>query len=672
MHAFRFRHADGSWRYLEASANGMVDDPAVNGVVVTLRDVTERVLAEEMLTDQATILEMISTGAPRAEVLDAICCAVEAQGRDIACAVFLVDEARGRLRLAASPSLPAGFQQALADGVPLQEGHGASATAARAVPVVVDDIATDPVARGSRDDALRYGMTSASAMPIVASGGTSVLGTLTAYSGGGPSQLSSTGSVLARAVRLVTVAEERRAFEEQLAHQAQHDPLTGLPNRVLFMEFLALALSRARRHRSSLAVLFLDLDRFKVVNDSLGHDAGDDLLVVLASRLREVLRPGDTIARFGGDEFTVLCEDLPPTSPEEHAAELADRLLHTVREPFPLEPETYLGASIGIALSQAGAARPDELLRDADAAMYRAKERGRGHWVVFDEAMRASARKRLETETDLHRALEREELCLHFQPIVSLESARCIGAEALIRWNHPERGLLPPSEFVPLAEESGMILPIGQWVIDHACSWLAAFQRSTPASEPFWLAVNLSARQLARPDFVEGLARSLAASRVDPSGMCLEFTESILMGEDNDVLDTIHGIVDLGVSLCVDDFGTGYSSLGYLKRLPVDTVKVDRGFVDGLGDDPDDTAIVAAVAGLGHALGLRVIGEGVETTRQLSALVRLGCDQAQGYLFARPLSADALTARLSRRPPWRPPGAELIEQARGAPSRLRP
>jgi diguanylate cyclase (GGDEF)-like protein len=437
------------------------------------------------------------------------------------------------------------------------------------------------------------------------------------------------------ASQLGTVIERKRA-QERLAHQALHDPLTELPNRALFLDRLALALARLRRRRSSMAVLFADVDRFKVVNDSLGHDAGDRLLVTLARRLREVLRPGDTLARFGGDEFAVLCEDVP----EGDVDGIAERMMDALAEPFTTGGrEVFVSMSVGIAVSRDPDQRPEALLRDADAAMYLAKDRGRARYEVFDEAMRDQSSERLLLENALRRAPERGELRALYQPIVRLADGSMVAAEALVRWNHPERGLLEASQFVPLAEETGIIVPVGGWMLTEACREAASWSGNGDAPS---VSVNLSARQLNRADLVDAVAKALAESGLNPDRLWLEITESVLMEDADATVVTLERLRALGVHLSVDDFGTGYSSLAYLRRFPVDALKVDRSFVAGLGQDPEDSAIVEAVVSMAHSLRLSVVAEGVETREQLNRLRDLGCELAQGFLFAAPVPPSAL------------------------------
>ena len=444
-------------------------------------------------------------------------------------------------------------------------------------------------------------------------------------------------------IHLVSQVEDitqRKQSDLMLTHMALHDSLTGLPNRTLALDRLALALARTERHPSSVAVLFLDLDRFKVINDSLGHNFGDQLLVGVAARLRDAVRPSDTVARIGGDEFVVVCEDIVGV---EDAARIAERIAEALSRPFDLtDDEVLLATSVGIALSSGPGDTPETLLRDADAAMYRAKEGGRNRYEVFDSSMRVEAVERLDLEQALRRALGRSEFRLFYQPVLDVETGTIVGVEALLRWQHPERGLLRPAEFISLAEETGLILPIGRWALQEACRQAKRWREADPDRPPLTVAVNLSARQLAQPDVADMVAEALESTGTDPSQVWLEITESVLTGDTEATIGALRALKALGVRLSVDDFGTGYSSLLYLKRFPVDTLKVDRSFVAGLGTHPEDTAIVAGVVGLAQTLGLTAIAEGVETEEQRAALLALGCDLAQGYLFGHPESPEDL------------------------------
>jgi diguanylate cyclase (GGDEF)-like protein/PAS domain S-box-containing protein len=446
----------------------------------------------------------------------------------------------------------------------------------------------------------------------------------------------------------------RRRAEERLAHQALHDDLTGLPNRGLLLDRLGHALQRSKRQRSRLAVLFMDLDNFKVINDSLGHHVGDELLVELAARLERAVRTsdtvgrlgGETVARFGGDEFVVLCEDI---ASERDAIRIAERIGRELGRPVSLGGrELAVTASIGLALGTGGDASPEHLVRDADAAMYRAKEQGPGRWEMFDQAMRSRALKRLAIETELRGAIEREELRLFYQPIVAVADGEIEGVEALIRWQHPERGLLSPAEFIPIAEETSLILELGRWVLGLACRQAARWHADHGDWPPIRVSVNLSTRQLADRQLVEHVSEVLRRTGVEPACLSLEITESVLMQEVDFSVEMLHALRALGVGLHLDDFGTGYSSLSYLKRFPLDVLKLDRSFVSGLGIDTEAPIIAAAIIEMARALGLTVIAEGVETKAQLASLRSLGCHSAQGYYFARPLPADAVTAFLRR------------------------
>jgi diguanylate cyclase (GGDEF)-like protein len=444
------------------------------------------------------------------------------------------------------------------------------------------------------------------------------------------------GPALQRAVRL---AIERKRVEALLAHQALHDDLTALPNRALFVDRLSQAISRLGRHGHSLAVLFLDLDRFKAVNDGLGHAAGDELLRTVGERLAGVLRAGDTAARLGGDEFAILCEEV---AGERHAIGVAERIAEALHDPFTLGgDEVTIGTSVGIALATTGRERAEALVRDADAAMYRAKERGGGVFEVFDEGMRARAAHRRQTEDSLRRALDRGELAVRFLPQVDLRTGEVCGAEALVRWDDPERGLVGPMDFIATAEETGLILPIGAWVLEEAC-------RHSLRWPGFITAVNLSPRQSAHPDLIDVVAGALERTGAKPESILLEIVESSVLENLEGSAGVLRRLEALGVRLSLDDFGAGPSSLRALQRLPVDEVKVDGSLVATIGVDPQTDALIAAIVSLAHALGLRTVAEGVESEFQAERLRRLGCDLAQGFHFHRPLAAAELEALMVR------------------------
>jgi diguanylate cyclase (GGDEF)-like protein/PAS domain S-box-containing protein len=446
-------------------------------------------------------------------------------------------------------------------------------------------------------------------------------------------------------------AIERQAIDDGIRERALHDPLTGLPNRALFVDRLEHALSRLGRQRSLCAILFLDLDHFKLVNDSLGHHVGDELLAAAAPRLKQALRSSDTVARFGGDEFGILLEDI---ASERDAIESAERIAAIFARPFVLSgSEHFVTTSVGIALARGGELA-DELIRDADSAMYRAKERGRARYEVFDEAMRGRAIARLRVENDLRRALERGELRLEYQPVVSLRNFSIVGVEALLRWRHPKRGEIPPSEFIPIAEENGLIEPIGRWVLEQACRQGAEWYRARPDDAPITISVNLSAVQVARrslPDLVGSVLRSTG---LDPACLSLEITETVMVRDAEGLGEMLQALKALGVRLVLDDFGTGYSSLSYLTRLPLDVLKVDRSFVDGLGSEPRDTAITETIIAMSRALSLDVVAEGVETHGHVRELRRLGCGWAQGFHFSRAVPAHEISHSLEHGPAWMP------------------
>jgi diguanylate cyclase (GGDEF)-like protein len=471
--------------------------------------------------------------------------------------------------------------------------------------------------------------------------------------------------VTERTVELEKEVAERKQVEEQLRHNAFHDGLTDLANRALFMDHLQLALARAGRHEGyCFAVLFLDLDRFKVINDSLGHVVGDKLLVGIARRLETVVRPGDTVSRLGGDEFTILLDDLGDAG---EAEVVAGRLLRELAMPYNLGGhEVFISVSIGVALSANGYQRPEDILRDADTAMYRAKQLGKARYEVFDQTMHARAVDRLEMERDLRRSVERREMFLQYQPIVSLDTGAVRGFEALARWRHPERGVIPPAKFIPIAEETGMIIPIGIWVLGEACRQIRRWQELYPANEPLTISVNLSGKQFMQRDLLEQVEAVLRQTGLDPGSLKLEITESVVMDNIETATRTLERLRALGVELSIDDFGTGYSSLSYLQRFPVSTLKIDRSFVSRMTESEGTAEIVKTIMTLAQNLGMGVVAEGVETELQREQLKALECEFGQGYYFARPMDDDDAEELLRSRLKEAGPEAQAISRDRSA------
>jgi diguanylate cyclase (GGDEF)-like protein len=447
---------------------------------------------------------------------------------------------------------------------------------------------------------------------------------------------------------------ERKQIEEQLLHNAFHDGLTGLANRALFVDHLKLALGRAERHEAyRFAVLFLDLDRFKSVNDSLGHTVGDQLLVAIARRLGTIVRPGDTVSRLGGDEFTVLLDDLKDA---DEAEAVAERLQRELAMPFNLGGhEVFVTVSIGVAISGDGYLRPEDILQDADTAMYRAKRLGKARHEVFEQGMRAHAADVLGLERDLRQAIERRELFLEYQPIVSLGTGVLRGFEALVRWRHPERGVIPPLKFIPIAEETGQIIPLGIWVLEEACRQMRRWQDMSPAGEPLTMSVNLSGKQFMQSDLLEQIQGVLRETGLDPRSLKLEITETVVMENIDTATRTLEQLRALGVELSIDDFGTGYSSLSYLQSFPVSTLKIDRSFVSRMTESDGTAEIVRTIMRLARSLGMDVVAEGVETEGQRARLTDMECEFGQGYYFSKPMGEDDVEAFLfNRLPPTGP------------------
>jgi diguanylate cyclase (GGDEF)-like protein/PAS domain S-box-containing protein len=637
-------------------------EPGEDGTPVwhgILYDITERKLAEQELrrgaAQQAAVARLgrqaLKSVDSAALMEEAVTVMAEIEGVCAAC-VWELRKDRRRMQLLAGlgAAESPGGRRATAGG----DSH-AGAALESGLHVIVDDWSSER--RFSMPPALRAeGVRSSLAVPI--DGPDGPFGVLDIHSHE-PSRFTpqdvhfaqSTANVLADAL-------VRHMADRALRHRVLHDSLTGLPNRTSFVELLNNELRRAAVAGTPVGILFLDLDHFKLINDSIGHHAGDDLLRAVAPRLRAHLRPGDFVARFGGDEFGILIDNL---SDEDEASRIADRVAAAFSEPYSMGgADHFVSASIGIAVarpSREDPVDPESLIRDADAAMYRAKERGRARSEMFDAEMRARALRRLEVERELRGALERNELQLYYQPIIALGSGETTGFEALVRWQHPTRGTLDPSQFVPIAEDAGLIEPIGRWVQETACRQLLEWHTLRPDERPLDVSVNLSARQVTNRGLADSVAEVLERTGLDPIHLRLEVTESVLVDESASAAATLGALSQLGVRLVLDDFGTGYSSLAYLNRFPFAALKIDREFVEALGIEQERTAIVEAVIGMARALSLDAIAEGVENETQLAELRRLRCDYAQGHFFSRPLPAEKITTLV------REGGLELLGNA---------
>ncbi len=597
----RARHADGHYILMEVVGTDLSDEPAVGGIVVNLRDLTERHAVEAQLAEARARFQVAFEHAP---------IGISISGADGI--IVRVNSAFGKM-LGRTPDELAGIPFTA-----ITHPDDVYSNSEQLQKLATGQISGYQIE--SRyfhvDGHVVWASLSASAVPD-GEGGIRYL------------------------ISQIEDITERKAIADRVAHQAIHDPMTGLPNRTVFLERLRVALDVARLKGTRVGVIFCDLDHFKWINDTYGHATGDQVLAAVGDRLRGGLRPSDSVARFGGDEFTILCSGIVE---ERTLLAVAERVHAVIAEPFSLpDGGAYISPSLGIAVSSDDLDTPEALLRAADTAMYQAKASGRACTVVFDPLEHQDTAWNLHTGNALHHALDRGEFRVFYQPLTDLLTGQVVGVESLVRWQHPERGLVEPNDFIPLAEETGLIVPIGRWVLEESCRQAAEWRRMREPGDPvFTLSVNLSPRQLSDPSLASDVADIIARTGIDPDILWLEITETTLMHDAESAVSALRALRAQGVHLAVDDFGTGYSSLLYLKRFPVEALKVDRTFVDGLGREPEDSAIVGAVISLAHSLNLLCVAEGVESTSQLRELQKLGCDIGQGFLFGRPRSARDL------------------------------
>ena len=618
-------------------------DDTIESLLVVARDVSERAHAAEQLARRSrqqnavAALGRFALGShDLSEVMtEAVATATFTLGVDLGRVLELDDDGE-RLIMVAAVGMATEAIGARGMPLSLSESEGAAHTLRTGEPTIVEDMATETRFEPS-PTLRRLGVVSSLSVPI--EGHDQPFGVLNVAHSEPRAFAADEIEFLTAIATLIIIAVERDREEQVTRHASLHDPLTGLPNRTLALDRLAHALARRGRERIDVAVFVLDVDGFKLINDSLGHAAGDEVLLALAPRLNDAVRTTDSIARLGGDEFVVICTDIDGS---RGATDVAGRLAAAVSRPLALSSgEHFFTVSIGGTLAAHVRDTPESLLGDADAAMYRAKARGRGGYELFDEAMRTTLIARVRTETELRRALDRGELDVYYQPVIDLATGRPSSTEALVRWQHPERGLLGPREFIPLAEETGLIALLGLHVLEHACRQTAAWQRDIDPA--LGVSVNVSGRQALNPLLPAQVAAIAEHSGLRPGTLALEITETVLMEEADSQSSVLDSLQEHGLSLVLDDFGTGYSSLSRLKRLPLDVLKIDRSFVAGIEHNADDRAIVKATIDMAHAVGLTVVAEGVETREQEQQLRELGCDRAQGYLYARPQPADAIS-----------------------------
>jgi diguanylate cyclase (GGDEF)-like protein/PAS domain S-box-containing protein len=633
--------ASGETRWLSTTKVPLLGDRnEAAGLLGISRDITERRQAEVLRTGQSEILEMIAMSAPLDGVLDRLMRLVESQLTGIFASVLLLDDGGAHLRHGAAPSLAEAYIRAI-DGVGIGPKVGSCGTAAhRRESVVVADIATDPLWEDFCGLAAEHGLRSCWSTPIFSHQGL-VLGTFAMYSGTVRTPTANESGLIEVATRIAGIAIERKRAEDRIHFLANHDTLTGLPNRTLLKDRLAQAVLYAERYDRWATVVFIDLDNFKIVNDSLGHNAGDELLKIVAERMVRCVKATDTVVRLGGDEFVIILFDQPKSVDLVSAA--LQKIRNAIAEPVCIDGRSLqVTGSIGIANYPKDGEDADTLLAHADAAMYRAKEIGRDNFQFYTPELNAKVHEKLALQEELRTAIANSEFFLLYQPQVDLRTGSVFAVEALIRWRHPSLGIVSPDKFVPVAEETGLIVTIGDWVLHEACRQNKAWQIA--GMPPITMSVNVSARQFADKRLVDRVADSLEHSGLEARYLELELTESLIMEDVEAAIDTMKQLQSLGVDLSIDDFGTGYSSLAALKSFPVKRLKIDKSFITDLVSNENDRAVTTAVISLGQKLNLRVIAEGVETEGQLAFLRENNCDEMQGYHFSKPVSGDEIEA----------------------------